>query len=60
MQDVSARGSWYLQGLLATLISVSAQTPAPAPASTPVTRRVDYNWTSGRFCPTLLPLPRPR
>ena len=31
-------------GLLAALISVSAQTPAPAPAAAPVTRRVDYNW----------------
>ena len=31
-------------GLLAALISVSAQTPAPASAAAPVTRRVDYNW----------------
>jgi len=31
-------------GLLAALINVSAQTPAPASAAAPVTRRVDYNW----------------
>ena len=31
-------------GLLAALISVSAQTPAQAPAGGAVTRRIDYNW----------------
>ena len=31
-------------GLLAALISVSAQTPTPASAAAPVTRPIDYNW----------------
>src|SRR5688572_612232 len=31
-------------GLLAALISVSAQTPAPASGGAAVTRRIDYNW----------------
>jgi hypothetical protein len=31
-------------GLLAALIRVSAQTPAPAPAGAAETRRIDYNW----------------